>query len=151
VARWEDDVWMDYWRLSYQVAALLKHQADICGPDHYLHYDVLNHMAWHSTRPPGNRPWVLGSTLCFARSFWERNPFPDMNLGDEIRFIRNDPAAKIVTLHATTFLVDIIHGGNTAPKDTSSERWHSYPVNEIQGLMGNDWQFYQTLAQELEV
>jgi DNA-binding beta-propeller fold protein YncE/predicted flap endonuclease-1-like 5' DNA nuclease len=147
IARWEDDVWMDYWRLSYQVAALLKHQADICGVDNFLHYDVINQSAWHSTRPPGTRPWMLGSTLCFTQAYWARNPFLDVNLGDEIHFIRSERTAKIFNLQAVTFLVDIIHGGNTAPKDTSSDRWHAYPVEEIQGLMGSDWSFYLELSQ----
>ncbi|MCA9941830.1 MAG: glycosyltransferase [Anaerolineales bacterium] len=147
LVRWEDDVWMAPWRLSYQAAALLKHEADFCGPEHYLHYDVLKQAAWHSVRPSGTQPWILGSTLCFSRAYWERNPFPDINLGDEIRFVRSDPAAKNFRLQAVNFLVDIIHGQNTAPKNSASERWHAFPVAEIKALIGDDWSFYEALAQ----
>ena len=41
IAIWDDDVWQDSWRLSYQVAALIQERADICGLDNYLHYGSL--------------------------------------------------------------------------------------------------------------
>ncbi len=147
-ANWDDDVWTDSWRLSYQAAVLLHHNADICGLHDRLHFDMTTGQAWHSVRPPGKRPWMAGSALSFRRDFWSKNPFPDLDLGEDIQFVRSDPAAKIVPLQATTFQVDIIHGTNTSPKNSASPLWYPFPAEEIQALMGNDWEFYSTSLRE---
>ncbi|MDJ0753562.1 MAG: glycosyltransferase [Ardenticatenaceae bacterium] len=149
--RWEDDVWMAEWRVAYQMAAMLTHRAEICGPDHYLHYSLLSDQAWISRRPGDRRPWILGSTLAFARSYWNKSPFPNISLGDEIEFARRGQNVQVVTNRSTAFSIDIIHGGNTAPKDTRSNLWHPYPLGEIEALMGEDIEFYRQLAAENDV
>ncbi|VAW30252.1 hypothetical protein MNBD_CHLOROFLEXI01-3940 [hydrothermal vent metagenome] len=149
LATWDDDVWTADWQLSYQVASLLQNGADICGLDNRLHYDLISGQAWHSVSPPGKRPWLPGNSLCFTRTFWEAHPFADANLGEDIQFVRSDSAAKIVALQAIAFQVDIIHGSNVSPKNSASPLWHTYPVQEIQALMGDDWAFYVELSQRL--
>ncbi len=148
-AKWDDDVWTAPWRLSYQAAAILKHKADICATENCLHYDLKTGKAWHSVRPIGTRRWVTGSTLCFSPAFWHRNPFPDISLGEDIRFVRNAPDAKLLPLQATDFVIDIMHTNNTSPKNSASPRWHPFPSEEIRVLMGDDWQFYAALRQTM--
>ncbi len=147
LAIWDDDVWVDYWRLSYQVASLLKAKADICGLNNLLHYDVITNQAWRSVPPTGKQPWMPGATLCFTKNYWQKNPFTNISLGEDIRFIRSDPSAKVLPLQAINFQVDIIHTENTSPKNTDSKWWYPYPVQEIQGLMGGDWSLYLELSQ----
>ncbi len=144
---WDDDVWVAPWRLSYQVAALIEYGADVVGLDNILHYDPFTQRAWHAARPAGNLPWMPGSTFCYTRAFWQTNPFPDTQPGEDIRFLRRLPAAKIVPLSANTWLVDIIHGGNVSPRPVESPLWFPYDVAEIHQLMGEDARFYAELAQ----
>jgi YVTN family beta-propeller protein len=148
IAHWDDDVWVAPWRLSYQVAALIENEADLCGLDNLLHYDLLTGQAWHSVRPPGREPWLPGNTFCYRKSLWQERPFGDRSVGSDIAFLRQRPGAKSVALQAITWLVDIIHGQNASPKDGRNPLWRPYPVAEIQQLLGEDWAFYVQLGQK---
>ena len=146
LASWDDDVWMAPWRLSYQVGALTEYGADVVGLDNMLEYDPFARRAWHSVRPLGSLPWMPGSTFCYTRSFWQTNPFPDTQPGEDIRFLRQKATAKIVPLQAITWLVDIIHEANVSPKPTDSPLWFPYDVAEIQKLLGDDAEVYAEMA-----
>lgn len=146
IAIWDDDVWVDDWRLSYQVGALFLRGADLCGLDNWLHFNPFTGLAWHSRNPSGNQPWMPGTTLCFRKSFWEDNPFPHVQLAD-ILFVKQKPTAKIISLQAIDWLVDIIHHANASPKNTSGPLWQPYPMGRMQKLLGKDWTFYAQLAQ----
>ena len=146
LASWDDDVWVAPWRLSYQVGALTEYGADLVGLDNLLHYDPFARRAWHSVRPSGRLPWMPGSTFCYTKAFWRNNSFPDVQMGEDIRFLRQNTAAKIVPLQAITWLVDIIHQSNVSPKPADSPLWFPYPLEEIQKLLGSDQVFYARLA-----
>jgi O-antigen biosynthesis protein len=139
IVHWDDDDWMAHWRLSYQVASLLKQRADICGLDKVLYYDPRSGQAWQFIYRPGDRPWVAGNTLCYTRAFWLRNPFHDVNVGEDSRFLWSNIPKSIVTLQDVTFYVALIHPGNTSPKQPADRQWRSYPTAEIRKLMGEDW------------
>ncbi len=149
LASWDDDVWVAPWRLSYQVAALIEYGADVVGLDNILHYDPFAQRAWHAVRPAGNLPWMPGSTFCYTRAFWQTNPFPDTQPGEDIRFLRRLPSARIVPLSANTWLIDMIHGGNVSPRPVESPLWFPHEVAEIHQLMGEDARFYVELAQKI--
>ncbi|MCA9936389.1 MAG: glycosyltransferase, partial [Anaerolineales bacterium] len=146
LASWDDDVWMAPWRLSYQVGALTEYEADVVGLDNVLHYDPFARRGWHSVRPSGRLPWMPGSTFCYTREFWQANPFPDVQPGEDIRFLRQKSEAKIVTLQAITWLVDIIHEANASPKPTDSPLWFPYDVAEIVKLLGDDAVVYAEMG-----
>jgi hypothetical protein len=147
LASWDDDVWYASWRLSYQVGALTEYGADVVGLDNLLHYDPFARRAWHSIRPSGRLPWLPGSTFCYTRAFWRSNPFPDVQTGEDIRFLRQNTAAKIAPLQAITWLVDIIHAANVSPKPTASPLWFPYPLEDMLELLGEDEAFYAQLVQ----
>jgi glycosyltransferase involved in cell wall biosynthesis len=147
IVHWDDDDWMAHWRLSYQVASLLKQGADICGLDKVLYYDTGSGQAWQFTYPKGGRPWVAGNTLCYTKAFWRMNPFPDMNVGEDSHFLWTDRPKSVATLPNATFYVALIHPGNTSPKRPAGRLWHSYSSTEIRHLMGEDWTFYANLLQ----
>jgi len=141
IVHWDDDDWMANWRLSYQVASLLKDQADLCGLDKVLHYDIKSGQAWQYIYPEGRRPWVAGNTLCYTKAFWQRNPFPDLNVGEDTRFLWSHRPKHILTLQDVTFYIALIHPGNTSPKQLQDGCWHAYPAGEVRKLMGRDWTF----------
>ena len=147
VVHWDDDDWMADWRLSYQVARLLEQRADICGLDKVLYYDPASGQAWQFVYPKGGRPWVAGNTLCYTKAFWRRNPFPDINVGEDSQFLWTDHPKSVMTLPDITFYVALIHPGNTSPKHLAGRLWYSYSNTEIQQLIGEDWTFYAGLWQ----
>jgi hypothetical protein len=137
------------WRLSYQVASLCHEQADICGLNKVLYYDPRAKQSWQYIYGPGGRPWVAGNTLCYTKAFWQRNPFPDINVGEDTRFVWSNKSKRIVSLEDGTFYVAIIHAGNVSAKITKDARWHTYPVANIRTILDIDWAFYVNLSLNL--
>jgi glycosyltransferase involved in cell wall biosynthesis len=144
IVHWDDDDWMAPRRLTYQVESLLWKQADLCGLDKVLYYDPRSERSWQYIYK-GGRSWVAGNTLCYTKAFWEKNPFPDINMGEDTRFLWSNRPKKLLTLQNVTFYIALIHPGNTSPKRSQDEQWHSYPTAEIRNLMGEDWTFYADL------
>ena len=145
IVHWDDDDWMAPGRLSYQVTSLLKEQADLCGLNTVLFYDPRAERAWQYMYPKGDRPWVAGGTLCYTKAFWKGNPFADTNVGEDTRFVWNDPAKRLLALTDSTFYVALLHAANTSPKRMADSRWRSHPTAEIRRLIGPDWAFYAEL------
>jgi glycosyltransferase involved in cell wall biosynthesis len=148
IIHWDDDDWIADWRLSYQVKHLLREQADLCGLDRLLFCNPGSGQAWQYVYPRGSMPWVAGGTLCYTKAFWKRNPFPDLSVGEDTRFVWSKHPKKMLALQEYTFYVALIHPHNTSSKWTHDSRWHSYPTTEIQKLMGDDWAFYAGLGQK---
>jgi glycosyltransferase involved in cell wall biosynthesis len=146
IVHWDDDDWMADWRLSYQVQSLIESQADVCGLSKLLFYDPAANQAWQYIYPQGQKFWVAGATLCYRKAFWRDNPFPNINIGEDTRFIWNSSSKKMLALDNQAFYVAMIHRANTSPKRTQDARYHSYPAAEIHELLGGDLQFYRELA-----
>ncbi len=138
IAHWDDDDWSAPWRLSYQVEQLAKAQADICGLNRALFYAPEEGKAWEYVYPPGQRPWVYGASLCYTRAFWQAHPFPEIRVGEDTRFVWADVRAKIHVLPDPSFLVALIHQGNTSPKRTGDARYQPRLAAEVERLIGGD-------------
>jgi glycosyltransferase involved in cell wall biosynthesis len=143
IVHWDDDDWMAPWRLSYQVDSLRAARADICGLDRVLFYEPRAERAWQYVYPDGGKPWVAGGTLCYTKRYWRQHPFPDINVGEDSRFVWSDAAVRLHVLRDGTFYVALIHPRNTSPKVVTDRRWRPYPVGEIRTLLAQDWAFYQ--------
>jgi glycosyltransferase involved in cell wall biosynthesis len=143
IVHWDDDDWQADWRLSYQVAALLAQQVDICGLANPLYYDPARHEAWQYIYPARNVPWVAGGTLCFTRSFWARNPFNTTAGAATNHFQWSDQPKTIAALPDPTFYICLIHPANISPKQTHHSNWYPYPLAPLQAMMGADWALYQ--------
>ena len=147
IVHWDDDDWMATYRIIYQVENLLREQADICGLDKLYFYDSLSQKAWQYVYPEGSKPWLAGGTLCYKKAFWSRNPFPDLNVGEDACFVWTNCSKKMLTLQNYSFYVAMIHPGNTSIKRTSDSRWHNCPTSKIQKIMCNDWKCNANLSQ----
>jgi ADP-heptose:LPS heptosyltransferase len=136
---WDDDDWSAPWRLDYQVEQLLATGADICGLDRIWFYAPEEQRAWEYVYDHGSRPWVYGATLAYTRVFWEKHRFPEINVGEDARFVWADARAKIHVVPDSRFLVARIHPGNVSPKRTADARYQPRPVEEIKELLGDDF------------
>lgn len=145
IAHWDDDDWHASQRLSYQVEALLRQNADLCGINRLLFYDPANRQAWQYLYTTNQRVWLSGSTLCYKRDFWMSNRFVNINVGEDARFVWGSRMGRVTILEDANFHVGIIHRENVSPKRTKGAYWHIYQVDAIQALLGSDWDFYHSL------
>ena len=146
IAHWDDDDWYPSHRLSTQVHGLTERGADVCGSSRMLFYDSANGRAFEYAYASSGKSWVGGSTLCYQKSFWGRNNFPDISIGEDSRFIWDGRAKNILDFSDPALCVAMIHRGNTSPKVTDGAFWHSIPVERVRELLGDELNFYRATA-----
>jgi glycosyltransferase involved in cell wall biosynthesis len=142
IAHWDDDDWYDPNRLTYQINALKNESADVCGINHLLYLNLSNKHAYRYTYPANQRPWLLGSSLCYTKSLWSNNRFASINVGMDALFVWGTPPNRVKALSDPKIAVHMIHEDNVSPKKTDGSWWHTYPVEEIQKIMQADWNTY---------
>jgi 2-polyprenyl-3-methyl-5-hydroxy-6-metoxy-1,4-benzoquinol methylase len=138
LVHWDDDDWSAPWRLRYQFEQLRETTADICGLSRVWFYSSEEKKAWEYVHLPAQRPWVYGASFCYTREFWQRHPFPEVQVGEDTRFIWADRKARVHMLADPRFLIGLIHRGNTSRKQTSDRRYQPLDMGEIEQLLGND-------------
>ena len=145
IVHWDDDDWMASWRLSYQVRALIENNAAVCGLDKLYFYEPERDLAWQYVYPERSRFWVAGATLCYLKSFWRQNPFPNINVGEDTRFVWGGDAGKMMALHDSNFYVAMIHSGNTSRKRTNDPRYRPVAPEQIRQMMCGDFEDHARL------
>jgi len=144
IVHWDDDDWYPASRVRTQVSALVDRGADVCGSSQVSFYDPANDRAWEYRYAGSGAAWVAGSTLAYRRSFWQRNKFPNLQVGEDSRFIWTSANKIICDLHEPTLCVAMVHAGNTSRKATSGIYWHAMPSEPLRLLLGDDLYFYRT-------
>ena len=139
IAHWDDDDWHAPRRLGYQVEELFKGRGDICGLKTLLFLDSRDGKGWRYAYPEGQREWLSGNSLLYRREFWAAHRFPEINVGEDSRFVWSAAAGRLVALADPTFHVGIIHTSNVSPKHVGGAWWEPHPVAEIRRVMGEDW------------
>ncbi len=152
---WDSDDYSHPSRISEQVALLQSSGADCVGysdllfwrePRDYVPFDEGE--AWLYTSP-GPKPSPPGTTLCYTREFWERNPFPATSQGEELQFLARAKVTTITSMPVATFdigknsdptndpkvqprMIARIHSGNTStaydPRKMAAESKRKNPV-----------------------
>jgi glycosyltransferase involved in cell wall biosynthesis len=145
ILHWDDDDWYANWRISYQVRQLLQNRADVCGTSKILHYDPIARRGWVYKYLQGKEKlWVGGNSLCYWKRFWQRNPFLNINVGEDSSFLWTSQPKQVFSLARADFLVALIHPDNVSQKKADPS-WAACSESRIQRLIGNDWSFYQSL------
>jgi glycosyltransferase involved in cell wall biosynthesis len=138
VVHWDDDDWMAPWRVSYQVGELDARNAQVCGLARLYFYDEGSGGAWEYVYPPNVRGWVAGGTLCYRRDVWRRHRFPDVNEGEDTRFVWTLRGVALLALEDPRFYVATIHRGNTSRKRTAERRYRPCPREIVEEIMQRD-------------
>jgi glycosyltransferase involved in cell wall biosynthesis len=150
VIHWDDDDWYPPWRVRVQIRALLDHRADLCGSSRVFYYEAATDRAWRYEYPQGRgAPWVAGNTLAYRRSFWARNRFPEIQVGEDTRFIWSGATKVVHDLCDPTLCVATIHSRNTSRKATSGAYWVAQSTAQIRELLGDDRHFYSSATQPM--
>ena len=135
IAHWDDDDWMADWRLTYQVTALAEHAADVCGLSRIFFYESAGRRAWVYTYPPGGNPWVAGGTLCYRKTVWRARPFPNVDAGEDTRWVWALRNLKILALDDPSFYVARIHATNTGTRPTDRLPFATCPAQTVEEMM----------------
>lgn len=135
IVHWDDDDWMAPGWIEAQVRALRELDADATGLGQVYFYAPVERRAWRYLYPSHGKPWVHGATLCYTRSFWQRNPFQPVTVGEDLRFLWSGSAQRILPHDRSDLFVAYVHAGNTSPKRFISTRWQPCPVDVVDRLM----------------
>ncbi len=152
IVHWDDDDWTAPNRVRTQVAVLLDSGADVCGVSRLLYYEADRDRAWLYACPQAGRRWVAGNTLAYLKRSWQEHPFPEVTVGEDLRFIWGPHGWRVEAVPDHRICVGLVHGANIAPKARSGPYWHPHPVDEVHRLLGPDLAFYQASRRlQLEV
>jgi len=138
LANWDDDDWVASWRLSYEVDALLRSDADVVGLSTLLYLEPASGKAWRYAYPRQGAPWVHDPTFCVRRATWEAERFPDSNYGLDTAYLTRGRRKRVAALPNERFYVGMIHAGNTSRKDTRGGRWRPTSAEELLAMMAAD-------------
>jgi glycosyltransferase involved in cell wall biosynthesis len=138
IVHWDDDDWYPAWRVSAQARALIEGGADLCGTSRLYYYEAATRRAWSYAYGGGRAPWVAGNTLAYRKSFWERRRFPEIQVGEDSRFVWGAGDARVQDLDDPTLCVALVHAENTSRKITGGAFWRPLPFEEVAALLGDD-------------
>lgn len=115
IAHWDSDDWSHPDRLAMQAAALERDDVEVTGFGEFLVWNSLSNQAWRYESQHARKKYVVGGTMCYLRSAWERDPFPERNRGEDDYWPPADetnPRLHRIT-DTTCMYVAELHGGNT--------------------------------------
>lgn len=111
----DDDWYAEDW-IRHQVNTLINSGADMCGIQHIHYYSIIIDKLYTVIRQfqgmPNPMNWVAGGTLAYWKSFWEKHPFKDLQIGEDDDFIQNSGAKLFIHDYMDGF-VALLHPHNT--------------------------------------
>jgi len=119
IVHWDDDDWYAYDWVSQQVNFLISSGADICGIRHIHHYAAITNTFWQgdalNRNNPNSKPFLAGATMVYWKSFWEKNPFKNLQKGEDEGFVQTT-GAKIFAHDYIDGFIAMLHPDNTTIK-----------------------------------
>ena len=135
IVHWDDDDWYPASRVRVQVAAMLDRGAEISGSSVLYFYDRGKDQAFLYQYSGGAGEWVAGTTLAYRRDCWLRNPFKDVQVGEDSNFIWSSQSSRVVDLKDPTLCVAAVHPGNVSPKETHGVFWSPERVDRVRAVI----------------
>lgn len=142
IAHWDDDDWYPAGRIRSQVKALEEGGTALCGTSQEYFYAPKVDRAW-LYRWRGVGRMLVGSSLLYRKNAWARSPFPDIQLGEDVHFVRAFPG-PCCDLADPRLGIGIIHPGNTSRKVVRGAGWSPGVAADLRTLLGEDLEFYRS-------
>jgi glycosyltransferase involved in cell wall biosynthesis len=117
IVHWDDDDWYAPNWITFQVDTILNADADICGLSHVQFYSVKDNRFYITKNTHAKKKWLCGATLAYRKSFWNDHPFKNIQIGEDIFFVRNKNASVFAHDYLEGFLA-IVHSTNVRIRET---------------------------------
>lgn len=117
----DDDDWYAPWHISHH-ASLLVGDIAITGLRNLTYLDARDGKVWRYTYFGGDH-WLAGGTFVYRKLAWRALPFPAVQIGEDTRWIRQQPAAITIPSLRESSFVGLIHSANTCRKKLESSVW----------------------------
>lgn len=112
IAHWDDDDWYHPFRLQEQVEAIKDHDVTTYWRCYFDGDGIWKYSAW-----PG---MGVGSSLMYRKSYWLKQRFVPLQVGEDVQFIRA-AGTRVCFTDGLSRLVASIHKGNTSPRFTAED------------------------------
>jgi glycosyltransferase involved in cell wall biosynthesis len=124
IACWDDDDIQHVDRLTRQMDVMRpKWWVDACGVDQAYYLDARSSKTyWYQYCLQPLPPFVLGNSLCFRRSFWDKKKFEHVGGNEDMRFQFTHPRPRIEVIKKSLLVGRIVETG-LSPKDFTSPVW----------------------------
>ncbi len=133
IVHWDDDDYYAQDWISRQVQALESSGADICGLDEIIFFSPSRNKYWSYAGTEDGKPWMAGATMAYRRSFWEKRPFKDLQIGEDYDYIWNAGASLYAHGYRQGFIATL-HARNTTLKlfENPGDKKHANAFMEVQ-------------------
>ncbi len=123
IAVWDDDDYSAPERLAYQVEKLQQTGKAVHG-----WYSMKFSDGPHWWQYLGNASYVLGTSLCFRKSWWEKQPFDKVQCGQDEKFAMIAAGCRQLAADQDMGLMyATVHPGNTARRRIGSTSYQPLP------------------------
>ncbi len=137
IVHWDEDAWYAPHAMRLLVEGLLRAEAGTAFLDSLVWFDPERNQALRY-RHPLNQTFRAGTgPLCYRRSVWENNRFPDTDHGESVRFVWSLGNARTVALPNSGCHVLL------APRRPVGPYWSPCPAARVRELLGQDRAFYE--------
>lgn len=114
IAHWDSDDWSAPDRISDQVRRLQETRAAVTGYSVMYFWDTMTEQA--KLYKAISKGYVLGTSLCFTKLFWQTHHFPNQQIASDNGFM-NRILTQIAASDDPSHMVARIHGDHTSKKD----------------------------------
>lgn len=121
ILHWDDDDYYGQDWITRSVTALENSTADICGLNNIVFYSAIQNKYWRYKDDQTEKPWLSGATMAYHKSFWEKHPFKDMQIGEDNEYVWNNSASIFAHDYNDGFIATL-HGYNTTLKPFENPR-----------------------------
>lgn len=136
---WDDDDWSSPERMQDQIDRLLESGKSVTGYSNILFYNMQDGKTYkYLYNGPGM--YASGTTQCFTRDFWKRNPFPNKPKGADGDFSKAAfRHGQLISVPGVGMMVARSHADSTCPPPLGSRQFPTCPREQFPPLFFQDW------------
>jgi hypothetical protein len=121
---------------------LSERRFDLCGSSRVHYFNADTNQSWEYRYAASGPKWIAGNTLVYRKSYWERHKFPEIQIGEDSRFVWGSAGNAIHDLAEPSLCVATVHPNNTSRKEVGGSCWHPQSTEVVRLLLKDDLHFY---------
>jgi glycosyltransferase involved in cell wall biosynthesis len=131
ILSWDDDDWSAPNRMQEQIDRLVESGKSVTGYHNLLFYNTQDGKTYkYLYNGPGM--YASGTTQCFTRDFWKRNPFPDKPKGADGDFSKvAQRQGQLISVPGVGIMVARSHSDSTCPPKLGARQFPSFPREQF--------------------